>query len=201
MKAFLRKRLPGLSFIIVIFILGISFGAVAIRTLDYSYQETIITYFNDFIRGFEGIEYNSSSLIAESIKYNLINITVIWLFGLSVILMPLIMLLLFFKGFILGFTVGFLVSEYGFKGVIIALVTVFPQNIIIIPVYLLASVIAIYFSIRLINYYRGRKPIRGEDLFIYTIEMGFAALVLLGASLIETYLSPFLFRVLLRFMF
>jgi len=115
--------------------------------------------------------------------------------------MPLITVLLFFKGFVLGFTVGFLVNEFGFKGIIIALVTVFPQNIIIIPVYLLATVTAVYFSLRLIKYYRGRERLRGEDLGTYTMEMAVFGIALLGGSIIETFISPFLFRVLLRFLY
>ncbi len=200
MKPYFRERLPIYAFVIVIFVLGISFGAVAVKTLDYTSRQSIFSYFNDFMKGYGEINYSGRSLISESIKYNIINIFIIWVFGISVILIPLLTVLLFFKGFILGFTVGFLVSEFGIKGVIIALVTVFPQNIIIIPVYLLAVVTAVYFSLRLIKYYRGRERFRGEDLGTYTMEMAVFGLALLGGSIIETYLSPFLFRVILRFL-
>jgi stage II sporulation protein M len=201
MRPYFRERLPIFTFVIVIFILGISFGAIAVKTLDYTSRQSIFSYFNDFIKGYEEIEYSGKSLISESIKFNIINILIIWVFGISVILMPLITVLLFFKGFVLGFTVGFLVNEFGFKGIIIALVTVFPQNIIIIPVYLLATVTAVYFSLRLIKYYRGRERLRGEDLGTYTMEMAVFGIALLGGSIVETFISPFLFRVLLRFLY
>lgn len=115
------------------------------------------------------------------------------------ILMPLIIVFLFFKGFLLGFTVGFLVSEYSFKGILMSLAAVFPQNLLIIPVYLISTVMAIYLSLSIYKYYRGRARIELEDLVVYTLEMAILALILLLASLLETYLSPFLLRFLIAF--
>lgn len=199
MNKFFKDRLPILTFVVIIFIFGVSFGAIAVKTVDYSVKENVFKYFNNFMQGYNQIEYNQSSLIAESIKFNFINIFIIWAFGLSMILMPLITVLVFFKGFVLGFTVGFLVSEYSFKGFLISLTAVFPQNIIIIPIYIISSMMAIYISIKIFKYYRGREKIKFEELMIYTIEMLVLAVILLGASLIETYLSPLLIKFLLRF--
>jgi len=199
MNRFFKDRLPILTFVLVVFILGVSFGAIAVKTVDYSVKENVFSYFNNFMQGFNQIEYKHSGLIAESIKFNLINIFIIWAFGLSMILMPLITILIFFKGFVLGFTVGFLVSEYSFKGVLIAITAVFPQNLIIIPIYIISSVMSIYISTRIFKYYRGQTKIGFEELMIYSLETAILATILLVASLIETYLSPLFLRLLLKF--
>lgn len=199
MNNFFRDRLPILTFVIVIFILGISFGAIAVKTVDYNVKDGVFNYFNNFMSGYGEIEYNHSSLIGESIKFNMMNIFIIWAFGLSILLMPLITVLVFFKGFVLGFTVGFLVSEYSFKGIIIALTAVFPQNVIIIPVYIISSVMAIYISIMIFKYFRGKIQMKAEDLITYSIEMGILAVILLLASIIETYISPFLLKLVIRY--
>lgn len=199
MNKFLKDRLPILTFVLIIFILGVSFGAIAVKTVDYSVKENVFKYFNNFMQGYRQIDYSRSSLIAESVRFNILNIFIIWSFGLSMILMPLITVLVFFKGFVLGFTVGFLVSEYSFKGIFIALAAVFPQNLIIIPIYIISSVMSIYISIKIFNYYRGRKNLKFEELLVYSLEMGILACILLLASLIETYLSPLLLNFLLRF--
>ncbi len=199
MNRFFKDRLPILTFIIVIFILGVSFGAIAVKTVDYSVKENVFTYFNNFMDGYNKIEYSQTNLIGESIKFNLINIFIIWAFGLSMILMPLITILIFFKGFVLGFTVGFLVSEYSFKGILIALVAVFPQNVIIIPIYIISSVMSIYISTRIFKFYRGQTKIDFQELMIYSLEMFILAGILLMGSLIETYLSPLFLKFLLRF--
>ncbi|MFP4015747.1 MAG: stage II sporulation protein M [Halanaerobiales bacterium] len=199
MNRFIHDRLPLLTFVIIIFVLGISFGAIAVKTVDYSIKENVFTYFNNFMQGYNEIEYNQGSIVGESIKFNLISIVIIWAFGLSMVLMPLLTVLIFFKGFVLGFTVGFLVSEYSFKGILIAMAAVFPQNVIIIPIYILSCVMAISISVKIFKYYRGHVRISFEDLILYSLEMGILAFALLAASLVETYISPFLLRILLRF--
>ena len=99
------------------------------------------------------------------------------------ILMPLIAILIFFKGFVLGFTVGFLISEYSFRGILIALAAVFPQNLLVIPVYIIAAVLSIYISLSIFSYFRGKLAIKGEFLLKYSLEMLVLAVLLLPSSL------------------
>lgn len=198
MNRYIQDRLPIFTFVIIVFILGISFGAVAVKTVDYSTKEDVFSYFNKFLQGYRQIEYRNTALLAESIEFNLMNIFIIWAFGLSMILMPLITILIFFKGFVLGFTVGFLISEYSFRGILIALAAVFPQNILVIPVYLIASVLSIYISINIFKYYRGKAAINGEIFLKYSLEMLVMAVILVLSSLIETYLSPLLLNLVSR---
>jgi stage II sporulation protein M len=195
----MKERLPLFIFVIIIFILGISFGAITVKTLEYSNRENLFNYFNDFMQEINALEYDQQSLISESIKFNLLNILIIWAFGLSVIIMPLITVLVFFKGFVLGFTAGFLLSQYSYRGILLILSAIFPQNLLIIPGYIFAAVIAIYFSIRIIKFYRGRERLTTIDFIIYSSEMALLAGILFCGSLIETYISPFLFRFVLRF--
>lgn len=199
MNKYFYDRLPLFVFVIIIFVSGISFGTIAVKTVDYSIRENIFVYFSDFMKGYDRLNYSNSTLVSESIKFNLLNIVIIWVLGISVFLMPLITVLVFFKGFVLGFTVGFLVNEYSLQGVIMALAAVFPQNLIIIPVYILAAVMAIYLSVRIFKYYRGLEMLNGEDLLTYTLEMGLLALLLVGGSIIETFISPYLMKIILHF--
>ncbi|MTI60800.1 MAG: stage II sporulation protein M [Firmicutes bacterium] len=199
MNKYFYDRLPLFVFVIIIFVSGISFGAIAVKTVDYSIRENVFAYFNDFMKGYDELNYSNSTLVSESIKFNLLNIVIIWVLGISVFLMPLITVLVFFKGFVLGFTVGFLVNEYSLQGVIMAIAAVFPQNLIIIPAYILAAVMAIYLSVRIFKYYRGLEGLNGEDLLTYTLEMGLLALLLVGGSIIETFISPYLMKIILHF--
>lgn len=199
MNRYFYDRLPLFVFVVIIFVLGISFGAIAVKTVDYNIRENVFAYFNDFMEGYNELNYNNSTLVSESIKFNLLNIVIIWILGISVFLMPLITVLVFFKGFVLGFTVGFLVNEYSFQGVIMVVAAVFPQNLIIIPVYILAAVMAIYLSVRIFKHYRGFEVLSGEDFLAYTLEMGLLALLLVGGSIIETFISPYLMKLILRF--
>lgn len=198
MNSYVEERLPIFVFVLVIFVLGIAFGAIAVKTVEYGMRESIFNYFNNFIKGFNDLNYNSGQLVGESIKFNLLNMLIISFFGITVILMPLITVLIFFKGFVLGFTVGFLVSEYGYGGILIALATVFPQNLLIIPGFLMISVTAIYISFRIFKYLRKVERLIPEDFLNYFFEMGIFGVALLGGAVLETYISPLLFRIIVK---
>ncbi|WP_279401536.1 stage II sporulation protein M [Piscibacillus salipiscarius] len=47
------------------------------------------------------------------------------------------MVLLFLKGIVIGFTVGFLVNQLSWKGFLLSITSVAPQNLLIVPAYLL----------------------------------------------------------------
>lgn len=197
MRVFYEK-IPLFAFVTVIFILGVGFGAVAVKTVDYGARESLFSYFNNFMEGYNMLEYDRQSLVSDSIKFNLINLLIIWGLGISVFLMPLITVILFFKGFVLGFTVGFLISEYSYAGILIALSTVFPQNMLIIPAMLMAGMSGFYFSIKIIQHYRGRAKLELQNWSTYTMKMLFFGLLLLGGSLVETFISPVLFKYVLK---
>ena len=57
----------------------------------------------------------------------------------------------FSKGVLIGFTVGYLVGQYSWKGLLFALVSIAPQNLLIIPVLMMCSVAAITFSLYIIR--------------------------------------------------
>lgn len=199
-KVFVRGDIPLFLFVILIFVLGIIFGAVAVHTIDHSLQQDLFNYFNGFIEGISKIEYNQLALIGDSIKFNLLNVFVIWIFGFSVVLMPLIPVFVFFKGFILGFTVGFLTSQYSWQGVLVAVGAVLPQNLLIAPAYVLAGVTGISFSLHIIQYFQQKRRFAAGDIVDYTLRIFILGFLLLSGSLVEAYLSPRFFRLLTRFL-
>ena len=56
-----------------------------------------------------------------------------------------ILILLFIKGMVVGFTVGFLVSQMGWQGFMLAFVSILPQNLIIIPVFIIMAALSVIF--------------------------------------------------------
>ncbi|MFW5982267.1 MAG: stage II sporulation protein M [Halanaerobiaceae bacterium] len=199
MNRFLRERFPIIIFVLVVFILGISFGSIAVKTIEHGVRENIFNYFNDFISGFDSIQFNRTTFMTDNLKFNILNLFIIWAFGLSMVLMPLITVVVFLKGFVLGFTVSFLLSEYSYKGILIALTAVLPQNLIIIPVFVLAAVMSIYMGGRIFYYYRGKNNLNFEEIISFSLEFLILTVIISLASLIETFISPFLLKLLFRF--
>ncbi|MDZ5610000.1 stage II sporulation protein M, partial [Bacillus pseudomycoides] len=138
----------------------------------------------------------ASDMFRESYFSQLKYIGFIWLLGISIIGLPLIFILLFLKGVVVGFTVGFLVSQHGWNGLLLAFVSVLPQNLIIIPTFLVMTTIAASFSLRMIRHQFIRKitePLL-PLLIRYTCFFLVIGVVLAISSSIEAYASPVLMK-------
>ena len=134
-------------------------------------------------------------MFRESYFSQLKYIGFIWILGISIIGLPLI-LFYYLQKVVVGFTVGFLVSQHGWNGLLLAFVSVLPQNLIIIPVFLVMTTIAASFSLRMIRHQFIRKitePLL-PLLIRYTCFFLVIGAVLALASSVEAYASPVLMK-------
>ncbi len=199
-KGFLIKNLPIMFFVLLVFIVGVVFGASAIKTLDYAKRNELVNFLSSFFNGLAG-KFNDQGQVnlVETIWLNVKIIALMWLLGLSMIGMPGIPVIIFLRGFIIGFTVGFLVNELGYKGMVFALVSVLPQNLLIIPAMILAGVAAIGFSLTLLKSLFLKRPINfGSYLISFSTIMVLMGGTLMVASLIEAFITPVFMRLAAR---
>jgi len=115
----------------------------------------------------------------------------LWLFGVSVIGVPLVIVVLFLRAFSVGFAIGFTVLQFGWKGLLISLVTIFPHQLLALSVFLVVGVCAIRFSTGIL---RQSYPFQQlSKLFIrYSAIFVAAGLFLAIAAALEAYVSPYL---------
>ena len=194
---YLRENLPVVVFVIIVFISGVVFGAMGIKTVDYGLKSDLFEYFNGFIKGFDNLNFDSDTLMTQSIKFNLLNIVLIWISGVTVFLIPLIPFLIFLKGFVVGFTSSFLIHQYNLKGIILAFGAILPQNLVLIPAYIFAGVGGIYTAWQIIKYNQGKIRTLKPDIWNSFLLTFFWGIVVIIGALIEIYLSP----VIMRFIF
>ncbi|HAH97315.1 MAG TPA: stage II sporulation protein M, partial [Firmicutes bacterium] len=176
----------------VMLVMGIVFGALAVKILNPGQRGELWQYLAAFFDKMDSRETIAAPiLLRNSLLGHFRTLALITVLGLSVIGSPLILLFLFTRGFVIGFSVGFLVDQIVFKGVLLSIVAVLPQNFLIVPALLLSSVACLDFSIILV---RGRLKNRGMDRLHDLMATGGAVLVsgiiLILASLIEAYISP-----------
>lgn len=189
---YLRENFGLYFFIILLFMLGIIFGALAVKALNGEQKAELFSYLELFIQGIDITPVNESGvLLQQSLLGNIKTILFIWVLGLLVIGLPLVLVILFTKGFALGFTVGFLVYELGWKGIIFSIASVLPPNLFLVPALLLICVAAVSFSLVVI---RSRFLPRRHSLYPQVLGYSLWALIagVMGiiASLIEIYISP-----------
>ncbi|MFB9761981.1 MULTISPECIES: stage II sporulation protein M [Bacillaceae] len=188
-------------FVSVLLLMGVIFGAILVNSLHASQKQDLYFYLNRFFgQVSQGKFAQPIEMFQESYFSHLKYIGFIWLLGISMIGLPLIFVLLFLKGVVVGFTVGFLVSQLGWSGFLLSAVAIMPQNFIIIPTFIITTVIAVSFSLRLIRHQFVRKL---HEPFLplftrYTVFFLVIGIVLAGASMVESYVAPSFMKVVIK---
>ena len=192
---------PIYSFIIVLFVMGIIFGAIIVNSLSLAQKEDLFYYLNHFFgQVADGKTGPAEELLKLSFFHNVKFIGLMWVLGISIIGFPLILILLFLKGVVVGFSVGFLVNQMGWHGLLLAFVTLMPQNLLFIPVYIFIAVISTAFSIKLIRKIFIRQGFSFQivpEFARYFMSYIAAMAIITFAASIEAYIAPTLMKSIL----
>lgn len=192
--AYFRINLVLYFFIILLFLIGVVFGALAVKTLGEEQKVELITYLKVFFQGLHdghdaGLDVGA--LVKQAMLNNIKTVVMIWLLGLTVIGVPVILFIVFTRGFVLGFTVGFLVNEYVLRGVAFAIVSVIPHNVLLIPAIIAAAVSGVAFSLLVVrNRLRPYRVNLPYECMAYTSMAVLMLGVVIVGGLVEGYITP-----------
>lgn len=188
-----KDQTPLYVFVAVLFLVGVLFGALMVNALSLEQQQDLAGYLDHFFLSLhEGGEGQNPPSFGSIAALHLKWVGLIWILGLSVIGLPGILILDFLKGVLIGFTVGYLVGQYSWKGLLFALVSIAPQNLLVIPVLMMCSVAAISFSLYIIkNRLLMQRSGSVTKPFASYVGMTFImVLLMLGISSFETWITP-----------
>ena len=158
-------------------------------SLEQNQTSSLSKLFEEGLVHFEK-NFNFSTSARQAVLKNTVNLSKIFLMGLTIIGLPLVLVIIFTRGFVLGFTIEFLLQEKAWRGGLLALLTVLPPNLLSVPAYILGAVMAINFSLYLIKG-SGQRKIKMSQCFLeYLLIMLSLAVLMLGSALIEGYFSP-----------
>ncbi|KKI93079.1 stage II sporulation protein M [Bacillus sp. SA1-12] len=199
MKMHLKDHSSIYLFVFVLFLMGVIFGAIIVNSMNLSQKEDLFYYLNRFFgQVAEGKVASSADMFHQSFFHNLKYLGLMWILGVSIIGLPVILVMLFIKGIVVGFTVGFLVNQLGLKGFLLSFVTVLPQNVLLIPAFIIMCSVAIAFSLKIIKQLFVKKSNSLEAPFTlfmrYVIVFLFIGVMAIAASGFEAYASPFLMK-------
>jgi len=204
LKTFLGKHL-GENWIFyliipIVFGAGAFFGVLGVKGLNALQIKELENFLEAFITNLPQAVVDAPMETRHALEVNLKTLFYMWFLGLTVIGIPLTAIITFTRGYILGFTTGFLVAQNAARGVFVVLFTVLPQNVIMIPVIIIAAVSSISFSFFIIRgKFMGKALPLSKKFFSYTF-----AFVILGcfaalAALVQGYVSPSLIRAVFYF--
>lgn len=197
-RAYMKDHLALYMFVSVLFLIGVVFGAVMVNALSLDQKQELARHLNYFFQNVDdgtllGGAQNLS--FQQTLGMHVKWMALIWLFGLSVVGLPLVFVLDFLKGVLVGFTVGYLTGQFAWKGMLFALVSVAPQNLVIIPVILIASVAATGFSLHLVkSRFQHRRGALSQSFRQFTGTSVFLTIVLSAVALYEGFLSPYVMK-------
>lgn len=201
-RTHLRRRSATYVFLLVVLIMGSVSGAFAVKTLSPEQNDELTSYIQGFLQAFPVVQSGDSLTGARLSFLSNIGKTIglMWLLGLSVLGAPFILGLVFLRGFVLGFTVAFMVQEMVFKGIALAMASVIPHNLLMVPAIILAGGASFSFSWRALQTLLGRRDINMYRQFLDTALLIALACGLMGlAALIEAYVTPRLIEAATRY--
>ncbi|WP_208588212.1 stage II sporulation protein M [Gracilibacillus suaedae] len=179
-------------FTIILFITGIIFGAIIVNSMNFVQKEDLFFYLERFFLGYlQDEDISKQALFQNAIFYHIQFLCLLFFLGLAVIGLPIIWVLLFVKGVAIGFTVGFFVNQLGIQGLLFSFSAIAPQNLIIIPIYIMASSFAMIFSLTLLQSMfsrRYKQPIL-QIFYRYTAVFICLMVVVSIAALLESVVS------------
>lgn len=198
--SYFRENSSIFLFVIILFLMGVIFGAIVVNSMSFSQKQDLFYYLSQFFGEVsEGKVAESNDLFLQSFFHNSKFIGLMWILGISIIGLPIILILLFIKGMVVGFTVGFLVSQMSWGGFMLAFASILPQNLIIIPIFIIMAVMSISFSLIMIKKQFMKKYAQPIMPFFkrYIFSLVIAVVLISAASGIEAFLSPGLIKLII----
>jgi len=185
-----KQKKMYLCFISMI-ILGAILGFFFYFIISDSDKELIINIQNEFFSSISSNNIKYLSSFINSIFSNFIYIFLIFVLGLSVVGFVFIIVIVLVKSFIVGFSISSIIGTFGFRGILLSFVYVFPHQILFLIILLLMCFYGCSFCYKLFKHLFLRKMINfGKVKEKYFKVFGISLLGCLVCSLYEVFLLP-----------
>lgn len=193
----IKKEKNILLFNTIIFLVGVVLGSLFINFITNDDKKLLIEQVSTF---FSNIKKLTSDIFGFesflSILFNnLLVLSIIFVLGISMIGIPIVIFILFFKGFMLGTTISTIILKYSIKGIVGAILYIFPVCILTICVYLFMCFYAIYVSKKFLRAFLKKDSLNFKQfLGKYLLSFIVSIILILLLSLLDAYLTPLLLK-------
>lgn len=182
-------------FLIGLMIVGIIFGAILPIIMKSDDKTLLFSYISNF---FDNINNKNFNIFLNDFLNNFISLALIWFLGISIIGAPVVVFIYFSKAFSVGVVLSTFFLKFGFKGLLINFVYLFPVNIITIFVFLIITCLSISISWKLICAIFKKQNINiGTFIKSYFIFFMIGIVILFLISLYDYFATPHIFKFIL----
>ena len=190
LKNYYRVNKKYFVFITIIFFIAIMSGSIFTLTLNDTDTNIVSEFFSNYLENINKINYINS--FVNSLISNIFVVMIIWLLSYSIIGLPIIILIFFYKSFIIGFSISGIIINYKIKGLLMAFLYIFPHQILFILALLYLLVFSVIMSINLFNAVFKHENIRfssNNNLIII-----FASIITLLCSIYDSFILPLIMK-------
>lgn len=178
--------------LIIALLISFIFGMFFITILSSTDKVTLKEYITNF---FTSIKQGKIISLYKTLINNNLGILITSILAFSVVLFPLVIVIIFYKGFTLAFTITSLIYTFKIKGIILAIVYVFPSLIFNLVFYFIMCYYSFKLSLILFNKVINKDSTNinkflKKYLVIIIVCIAFVSLF----SLYDTYLLPSLIK-------
>lgn len=195
---YIKENAKSYLILIIIFFIGLVLGVLFVNNANETETNQISSYINNFINSVkENYQISSKTLLTTSIMNNTCIAILLWFLGSTVIGIPLIYLVIGYKGYCIGYTIAAITATLGTgNSMIFILSTMLLQNIIYIPTIITLAVSGIKLY-KLIMEDRRKENIKVQ-IVRHTLFSLLMLILLVFSSVIETYISGGLSQILIK---
>ena len=188
------------TFIMFIIILGIISGSLFLVVLKDTDHNLVIEKINTFFTNINTNNINNIEAFKNAFIENIIFVILVWILGMSIIGIIINIFIIYLKGFIIGFSLSSFFLVYKYKGLLAALIYVFPTSIINILVCLLLGVYSVLFTINLWKIIFLKEKDFNMKRFIkkYFLVLIICIILIIISSLTESFLVPSLLKLVIK---
>ena len=178
--------------LLIALIISFIFGMFFITILSSTDKVTLKEYITNF---FTSIKQGKIISLYKTLINNNLGILITSILAFSVVLFPLVIVIIFYKGFTLAFTISSLIYTFKIKGIILAIVYVFPSLIFNLVFYFIMCYYSFKLSLILFN-----KAINKDTTNINKFLKKYLVIILVCISFVslfsfyDTYLLPSLIK-------
>ena len=193
----IKKERSLLIFTTIIFIIGIVVGSLFINLITKDDKNLLISQVELFFNSIKKLNNSvfGINIFLKELLDNVLQLFIIFVLGISMIGIPAVIVILFFKGFMLGTTLGTIILKFKLKGILGCLLYVFPVMILNIIVYIYFSFFAVHVSVKFL-----KALIKKENLnfrtflgkYILTFLISILCMTIL--CLLDAFLTPLILK-------
>ena len=176
-------------FVVTILLFGVISGSIFLVILDSGDKSGTVLQIQTFISNLSNNKVDGGLALRSSLIINYI---------FSIIGIIFNIFLTYIKGFVVGFSVASIFATYNYKGILMALLYLFPHQILNVIVVCVLTIYSIMFSLNLLEIIVTKKVKKNYNMLKrYVVILLFSIIISFISSILEVYLFPNLLKIII----